>query len=607
MDYEAPSRKVPRPENGTKNRVPLLPPGSHGPSRRARSLSRGKGLPKDDKSYSSGYVSRGSRKPRKSDDVDIGDDKSISTGKLSRVSRAARGYDDDSAIASAVGTKKSTFSNYQIKPFPESSERPRGIHKKDGSRSTGYDVNLRDDEVSVSSDELDAVSSDEVDVRIQDGLEDLWKDINQLYPISLEDIGTKFADLNETKVTSKFFNRRDEMVKIKYYDPPKELEKLLSVIRNESSYDVEKVKVGSNSRAPLPENSTGRRVNACGALRALSKNAKNRLRLGRTKDVIPSLLSVLRDDSSSSEEKARCSSTFMYLAVPKQNCEAIFLADPTVLSTLRKGMLDDDWRVRYNCCFSLFLLSKSDDIRLEIINDDDISKALESLIGVNIDSANTNLDDDEMSVDGSLSQRFANLGSPSGIRQQGAPESDEEVKRGCRLSALKIFLAISKIQYGSTKVAANDSLVNILATISGTMSADENVLCMAIFTNVSRNLGNIEKLLGIPNLLDAMSRGLSSKSSECRKCAIFALQNLSCNFRFRHSIGKSQNVLLSLVPQILNVNDTVADDVQLAAVHILRNLSVEPANVPVMMSTPGLTAGLMKLAIDNSKEVVQYI
>ena len=86
-----------------------------------------------------------------------------------------------------------------------------------------------------------------------------------------------------------------------------------------------------------------------------------------------------------------------------------------------------------------------------------------------------------------------------------------------------------------------------------------------------------------------------------------ALQNFSCHDLFRRKIGHSQDLLSGLVPQILNVSGTSTDDAQVAAVHTLRNLSVDPSTIPYLVGTPGLTAGLMILAFDGSKDVAQYL
>jgi hypothetical protein len=546
----------------------------------------------------SGRRSKVSRKSKVSEE-DTDDNNSRSTAKLSRYSRAARGYDDDSAVASAVGSKNTKLSKVYGNPIPEATKEGRRIGMKELEMKSHHDKDFSGDVTSVSSsvsDDLDELKEDSKDSE----LIELWKDIESLYPVTINACDFKLIE-DEEKTSSKLIKRAD----IKYYDPPNELQKLLLVIKNYAqSHNVQKVKHTENTRAPLPESSTGRRVNACGALRALAKNAKNRLRLGRTKDVVPSLLSILRDETSTTEERVRCSGTLMYLTVPKQNCEHVFLADTSILLTLNEGMLDVDSRVKYNCCFILFLLTKCEDIRFEIIDDGDIINTLTTLIDVDINDQNIN---DDVSVEGSLSQRFANLGSPSGIRQQGAPENDEEAMRGCRLSAMKIFLAISKVKYGGSKMVSNKSLMSILATLCGTMTSDENVLCMAIFTNLSRNSENTDKLLQLPNLVNGIIRSLSSKTAECRRCATLALQNFSCHDLFRRKIGNSQDLVSGLVPQILNDSATSTEDAQLAAVHTLRNLSVDPTIVPTLMGTPGLTGALMIIALDSSKEVAQYV
>eukprot|EP00557_Chaetoceros_sp_GSL56_P011764 CAMPEP_0176480608 /NCGR_PEP_ID=MMETSP0200_2-20121128/2368_1 /TAXON_ID=947934 /ORGANISM="Chaetoceros sp., Strain GSL56" /LENGTH=1063 /DNA_ID=CAMNT_0017876739 /DNA_START=36 /DNA_END=3227 /DNA_ORIENTATION=+ len=598
LSYDSPQRNVPRPENGNRNRLPKLPSGATGSPRRPMSSSRTRrNVADDEESYMSERLSRSSRKSKFLEDT-ADDINSQTSGKLSRVSRAARGYDDDSAIASAVGSKHTKFSTFNAKPFPEATNRMR-MGMKELKINSDYDPDFSREDVSVPSKIL---SDGEINEGLRDSeLNDLWEDIENLYPVTVEDADSKLIADDEMKMKSNLLNRAD----IKYYDAPNELQKLLLVIKNDaSSYNIRKSKDTANARAPLPESSTGRRVNACGALKALAKNAKNRLRLGRTKDVVPCLLTVLRDDTSTNEERARCSSTLMYLTVPKQNCEAVYLADTSILLTLNEGMLDADSRVKYNCCFILFLLSKSEDIRFEIMNDSEIMKTLTTFIDVEIDEQNI---DDDVSVESNFSQRFANLGSPSGIRQQGAPENDEEVARGCRLSAMKIFLAISKVKYGGLKMMSNKSLMSNLANICGAMTADENVLCLAIFTNLSRNSENMDELFELPNLVKGINRGLSSKTAECRRCATLALQNLSCHDLFRRKIGNSQEILSGLVPQILNVDVASTDDTKHAAINTLRNLSVDPSTIPNMVGTPGLSAGLMIIAVDSSKEDAQYL
>jgi hypothetical protein len=603
------TRGVPRPEESMNKRAPRLPTAPlRGAPPRARSASRGGGRVVEDDNQS--VLSRDSRKPRNIEPFDD-DDISRFSGR-SRVSMAARGYDDDSV---AAGSRRSKAVSRVVR-------KPRGVveaaevaedENPMGISEIKVDEDASDDDVSTDSEALESHDSAEfIDEDLPAGpLYDLWKDIQGLYPIPIEAFDPKLIQENEKKVVAKRKTREEAVSNIKYYDPPKELQKLLIVIESggevtSAGASPKNIKKGKNERAPRPEKGAQRRVNALGALKALSKNAKNRLRLVRIRGVISCLLSVLRDGSATAEEKARCSNTLMFLSVPKQNCEAIFHSDHTILTTLLRGMNDPDSRVNYNCCYSLFLLSKSEENRVEIAQSADIFKTLIEMASV--DDDDVALDDDDVSVDGSLSQGFGNLGSPSGIRQQGAPATDEETKRGCRLSAIKVFLAVSKSKDSAEKMASNREFMNLMVKIGGKLTAEENVQCMAIFTNLSRNAENMDRLLLTSNLVEAVTRGLSSKNEECRKCSTLTLQNLSCNKIFRRRIGALGISLPGLASQGLNNSGgKIAQESHLSAIHTIRNLAIEPSNVPALMGTPGVTACLMISAADRQNELAQYI
>jgi len=605
------ARGVPRPEDGMNKRAPRIPTAPpRGAPPRAHSASRGRVHEDDNMSVRSGR-SRVSRTSRNVEAYDEDDNQS----RRSRISKAARGYDDDSvagsrrsvAVSRVVRKPRGVVEAAIEGDIEVAAVNPMGITeiRVEGEETEKEDAS-DDDASTVSEGSEEAINED-----FPDGpLYDLWKDIEALYPVPGEAFDPKIIEEHEKKLNAKRIAREEAISKIKYYDPPKELQKLLIVIQSggEASFGAKKKQKGKDARAPLPEKGAQRRVNALGALKALAKNTKNRLRLGRTKGVISCLLSVLRDEAATSIEKSRCSNTLMFLSVPSQNCEAIFHSDPSILRTLLHGMNDDDSQVNYNCCYSLFLLSKSDENRIEIAENGEIIKTLAEMSDIDVDDGPDDDDDGDFSVDGSLSQRFANLGSPSGIRQQGAPTTDEETKRGCRLSAMKVFLAISKSKDGAQKMLSNRSLMYLFTTIGGTLTAEENLLCMAIFTNMSRNAENMDSLFRVPNFIEAVTRGLSSKNAECRKCSTLTLQNLSCNKVFRRKIGTLGISLPGIASQGLKKSDgKIAKESHFAAIHTIRNLAVEPSNIPAMMGAPGLTAGLMIAAADREDELSQYI
>mmetsp|Transcript_9907 Transcript_9907/g.12553 ORF Transcript_9907/g.12553 Transcript_9907/m.12553 type:complete len:603 (-) Transcript_9907:150-1958(-) len=432
---------------------------------------------------------------------------------------------------------------------------------------------------------------------------ELWIELEERYPQPDEVVDEAILAENTRKAEARELAKEEALDRLKYYDPPKELMKLLVVINASdpnAAYDMRRPNTSSSNRAPLMpgrDNNGSRRVNACGALKALSKNEKNRLRLGRTKGVVSSLCNALCDPSATVEERYRCTDTLKFLSVPKKNWEAIFHADENLIPTLTQVLQDEDIRVRYNACFCLFLLSKAEFNRYEIYSDSMLMDALVEVSDVSSDENNQSDDMSVFSIDGDLAQKYQNLGSPSGIRQQGSPTTDSESKRGGRLCAIKTFLSISKVQEGARTMVLNQDLMSLLMRISGTMTAEENLLCMAIIVNLSRDSECMSELIHYPELAFIVEKGLGSKSDEVQKCASLALQNLSCNKQFRVQVGTGKNIdnVLSLLSR-LAIDDNRSES-QVSAIHVIKNLSLEPSNLIPLASAPGIVASLMNFTV----------
>jgi len=522
----------------------------------------------DDVSRVSGF-SRLSRTSRRGDAASVTSRRSRGLGSIARVARKPRG---------------------PVEPEPE----------PDTSNIEIEEIVIEDGK---GSDVTDYEEDEDED--IPDGpLYLLWKDIESIYPPKPEHFSDSLTHENKDEADAQQMTSDDALQKIKLFDPPQELQKLMALISSENSDNefMDKVRMmTAGSRAPLPATGSARRVNACGALRALSKNTKNRMRLGRTNGVVSCLLKVISDKNATDEERFRCINTLMFLCVPRQNLEAIFNADPNLLEVLSTALNDVDSRVRYNSSTCLFLLSKSESNKCFIASNEETISNLIEIADLGEDGPEVN---DDISVDGSLGQQFANLGSPSGIRVQGAPATDAESMRGCRLNAIKVFLSLSKSKDGARILMNNNELMSLLGSISGTMTADENTLCMAIFTNLSRDAVNLEKLGRISNLFDILARGMRSRSIECRKCAVLTVQNLSCDISFRRRLGTDSILLENLSAHALGENNdesNVVKEIKLAAIHSLRNLSAEPCNLVSITDTPGLVAAMM-LAVTTEVE-----
>jgi hypothetical protein len=627
-------------------------------SRLSRSSHRHSKSYADDDMSRASRRSRSSRVPRQPRHPDIDESSYVShrsrssrvsrSSRTSRVSRSSRLPINDHSPA-----KSPTKNRQRLPPQPgirirheqvEEDEftinnkqatieihgnRPTSAESAITSPSGDEDIHEKHDRNKNDPDDANEID-DKYEPEEEEDFGDLWLELEEKHPIPEQSVDEGLKSNNARKARKKLVEKEEALSKIKYFDPPKELQKLLVVINSsdaDASFNIKKrpsSAASRSSRAPLMpgrDNGTSRRVNACGALKALSKNEKNRLRLGRTKGVVSSLCNALRDPSATVEERIRCSNTLMFLSVPKKNWEAIFNADDELMPTLTMSLQDEDPRVRYNACFCMFLLTKSDYNRYDIISNPSLMSALVDISDIDVGTDTVNDDRSVMSMDDNLSQKYHNLGSPSGIRRQGSPTSDDESKRGSRLCALKAFLSISKLQQGSQVMVHRKDLLDLLFRISGTMTAEENLLCMAIIANLTRDCENITWLNGHhPKLLHVLERGLGSRNIEVQKCASFALQNLSCNKKFRVALSSSEKSSCEkLLTNLAKVGTDVVSDGryskneegkksrtvsssdtaegQVAAIHAIKNLSIEPSNIVALTGIPGISLSLMSIVI----------
>ena len=152
-------------------------------------------------------------------------------------------------------------------------------------------------------------------------------------------------------------------------------------------------------------------------------------------------------------------------------------------------------------------------------------------------------------------------------------------------------------------MARNTFLLETLTSVSGNLCNEENVLCMAIFTNITRDISNVYEVLKIENLVNAMVDAISSSSSDVRKCAVFALQNMTCSNECRQKLATPE--VLSAISRAAFMHDE--PDTKLGALYTIRNFCNEPSNIITITDTPGVTATLLALANEQGDEMSQYL
>ncbi len=182
---------------------------------------------------------------------------------------------------------------------------------------------------------------------------------------------------------------------------------------------------------------------------------------------------------------------------------------------------------------------------------------------------------------------------------------DRKVFVGARLCVLKMLLHLSKNRDVSDALARTECVTSSLVSVANTMEVAANILCIATLTNLTRHPDNAYHLVyRVPGLVgtfvahvEACSTNPFDENAECAKCALYALQNLSCTGNCRQELANTPD-LLSNVTKAAFRHD--CPEQQLSALHALKNLSDDPFNLVTMTNTPGCTATLLALANNDS-------
>ena len=316
-----------------------------------------------------------------------------------------------------------------------------------------------------------------------------------------------------------------------------------------------------------------RRVNACGAIKTLTLKKSNQVPLVRTKGVVSSINTVLCTVSATEEERTRCINALMQLCIPEENWRMVYLF-PNTAEALARNMADKYPQIRYAACLSTSFLAKKN--RKEMVSNRILMYAIARVI--------------EVDKNGNLEKKSA---------------KDKKVLIAARLCTLKMLLHLSKDKDVSVKLARMEPITTALVTVANRMEKDANIFCMAILTNLTRHPDNLNHLMfKVPELASIFVTHVEGSDIECAKCALYALQNLSCDANCRQELANTANLLGSVTKAAFKHD---CPEQQLSALHTLKNLSDDPFNLVTMTNTPGCTATLLALANNSGNEMAQYL
>mmetsp|Transcript_20305 Transcript_20305/g.30588 ORF Transcript_20305/g.30588 Transcript_20305/m.30588 type:complete len:510 (-) Transcript_20305:92-1621(-) len=316
-----------------------------------------------------------------------------------------------------------------------------------------------------------------------------------------------------------------------------------------------------------------RRVNACGAIKTLTLKKTNQIPLVRTAGVVSSLTTVLCTVAATEEERTRCINALMQLCIPEENWKMVYLF-PHTAEALARNMADKYPQIRYAACLSTSFLAKKN--RKEMASNRILMYAIARVI--------------EVDKNGNLEKKSA---------------KDKKVLIAARLCTLKMLLHLSKDKDVSPKLARMESITTALVTVANHMEKDANILCMATLTNLTRHPDNLNHLMfKVPKLASIFVTNVEGSEVECGKCALYALQNLSCDSNCRQELANTPNLLGSVTKAAFKHD---CPEQQLSALHTLKNLSDDPFNLVTMTNTPGCTATLLALANNSGSGMAQYL
>lgn len=158
---------------------------------------------------------------------------------------------------------------------------------------------------------------------------------------------------------------------------------------------------------------------------------------------------------------------------------------------------------------------------------------------------------------------------------------------------------MAKIQENAYAMARDNTIVSALINMAGTMPPQENLLCMAILTNLTRHTDNCEFLMKKQQgFTSAVLKCATSTDSECKKCAILALQNLSCDKGCRQDLLNNPEGL-SIISNLASKNEGNSDT-RMSALHTIKNLCNEPSHAANLLENELIMTTLCATANDKN-------
>ncbi len=425
---------------------------------------------------------------------------------------------------------------------------------------------------------------------------------------------------------SKKTERHLAAIKIRMKDPTKNLTELMEAIV-------------SPENGLFDRHYMVRRKNACGALKVLTANASHRVNICWTVGVLPALASVLEDSGPTTleekfpnpvirreffEARKRALSCLMYMAQPKTNKLPIFHC-PKLVAALIRVIEQDDGEARRSSSTVLAQLSKSKENRLIMAQVPGLIDAVTTVIEPKdcyspSEEGSVFSDSVESDVYQSRSYEISEKSTKQTMSEEPimsdkiAEMSDrydsdpDPFLHGCRTNIFAMLSHLVKEKDNEYILARHAFLVSTLVAITKLQESASQDIALKLLANLSRHRQNSKILVfKMKEVVPAIVFALDSNNNESRKHACYCLQNFSQDKPCRQQLASIDN-LLSVVCR--SARDAEDPEEKLAALHALKNLCDEPANLIPMSNTPDCFATLIRVAHASEEsvtETMQYV
>lgn len=356
------------------------------------------------------------------------------------------------------------------------------------------------------------------------------------------------------------------------------------------------------------------RREACGILALLAKSVENRLLMAQIPGLMYSLIQVLEPASLQSERAKHV------LSLSTSSGSALSENSSDTISSSIEGSdfssLDEDDEVDEE-------LEDDFDVQTHISADDDrdefFSQGLfshfteqptETLLSKSetIDPSFSEAEKSSFSTDvGSKDDASDDVGSIETVETNASCSYDEaadEELRMARKNSFAIILSLSKSKDNAFLFARDLAVTSTVLRVAAYETSECQGQAVRVIANLARHPLNWAILMERPNIIPILIQALHVNESESQKYACFALQNLTLEESLRKKVAHTDKLIKSICDVAANSTDL---DVKLAAVSVLKNLSIEPSNLVLMTNTRNCIATLMQLAHGEDTTITEMI